>query len=153
MKRISTLFLALSVTLVLVSCDKKDDPPAPPAPTKTDHITKSTWVFQSATAAGLGDISNYPQLACYIDNSITFASNLSGTISEGALSCTSPAPPTFTWNFQSSETILHLSFTLFAGGSPDFEIVSLDGTNLVVRQTVTLTGVPMPVTITVTFRH
>ncbi len=139
------------VLFVLTSCDKDNDNP-PAAKTKTELITQSSWKFQSANSSLLGDISTNPLLACYVDNVMTFASNLSGTISEGAISCAVPAPATFTWAFQSSETILHLSFTLFTGGSPDFTIVSLTETNLVLSQSVTFPGFPAQ-TITATFKH
>lgn len=145
-------FLFVSILFVFVSsCDKKDDP-APAPKTKTELLTQGSWKFQSANSSLLGDISTNPLLACYVDNVMTFASNLTGTIDEGALSCTTPAPATFTWAFQSDETILHLSFTLFTGGSPDFTIVSLTETNFVASQLVTFPGYPAQ-TITVTFKH
>lgn len=143
-------FIALAL-IFISGCGKDKDDPAP-AKTKTELITTGSWKFQSASSSLAGDISSYPQLACYTDNTMTFATNLSGTIAEGANVCTSPAPATFTWSFQTSETILHLSFTLFAGGSPDFTIVSINETNLVLSQSVTFPGFPAQV-ITVTFKH
>lgn len=152
MKKHFTYLFAIYTLIIIAlpACNKGGDDPGPPAPTKTDHITKSTWKFEKATASGI-DVSTNPLIACYVDNTITFSSNLTGTISEGAVSCTPAAPTTFTWSFQSSETMLRLSFTLFTGGSPDFTIVKLDGTNLVVSQAATLGG--MPTTIEVTFKH
>jgi hypothetical protein len=151
-KFICTPLLSLTLVLfVLSSCDKEEDnTPAPK--TKTELITQGSWKFQSANSSLAGDISSQPVIACYIDNVMTFSSNLSGTISEGAVSCTVPAPPTFTWAFQTNETILHLNFTLFSGGSPDFTIVSLTETNLVLSQVVTFPTFPAQ-TITVTFKH
>jgi len=143
-------FIAFAL-IFIAGCGKDKDDPAP-AKTKTELITQGSWKFQSASSSLVGDISNQSVIACYTDNVMTFATNLSGTISEGTVICTSPAPSTFTWAFQTSETILHLSFTLFAGGSPDFTIVSLNETNLVLSQSVTFPGYPAQ-TITVTFKH
>lgn len=143
-------FIALALVFI-TGCGKDDDDPTP-AKTKTELITQGSWKFQSASSDLLGDISTLPQIACYTDNVMTFATDLSGTITEGTVVCTSPAPATFTWAFQTNETILHLSFTLFPGGSPDFTIVSLNATNLVLSQSVTFPGYPTQ-TITVTFKH
>lgn len=150
MKNKITLFLAFLSTIVIVipACEKEGDPPA--AKTKTELMTQSSWKFEKATALG-SDISAHPSLACYIDNTIKFEANLSGTGTEGASACSTPIPSTFTWSFQNSESILRLSFILFSGGSSDFTIVSLTETNLVVSQTITVGTTPTPVE--VTFKH
>jgi hypothetical protein len=149
-KQLLLLPASILVLLVLFSGCKKDDPI--PSKTKTELITTGTWKFEKAEAGGIGDISSYPQLACYIDNVITFQTNNTGTISEGAVVCSNPAPANFAWSFQSNESLLHLDFTLFAGGSPDFTIVSLTETNLVLSQMMTFA--PFPATlVTVTFKH
>lgn len=149
-KQLLLLFFITTGFFLITGCEKDKDPA--PQKTKTELITSGSWKFEKATASGIGDISAHPSLACYIDNTMTFSSNLTGTISEGANVCTSPAPATFTWAFQSNETILHLNFTLFAGGSPDFTIVSLTETNLVLSQTMTIAPYPAT-TIEVTFKH
>lgn len=136
--------------LIITGCGKEKNPA--PAKTKTELLTQASWKFDKATASGVGDISTNPLLACYVDNTISFASNLSGTINEGTVVCSTPAPATFTWAFQSSETVLQLSFTLFPGGSPDFTIVSITGTNLVLSQLMTIAPYPAT-TIEVTFKH
>ncbi|MEI9809801.1 MAG: hypothetical protein WDO16_19130 [Bacteroidota bacterium] len=118
------IFIALSLFFIS-GCGKDSDPGS--AKTKTELIAQGPWKLQSASSSLLpGDISTNPLLACYADNVITFAANLSGTIAEGTAICSPAAPGTFNWAFQSSETVLHLSFTLFTGGSPDFTIVSLN---------------------------
>jgi hypothetical protein len=99
-KYILSPILSLTLVLfVLASCDKDND--NPPAKTKTELITNGSWKFESATANGITIPPSTPQIACYVDNVMTFSSNLSGTISEGAVSCSVPAPATFTWAFQS----------------------------------------------------
>ena len=151
-KQFPSLLSFISIAFLVILGCKKDDAPAPaPPPTKTQLISQSSWKFDHASASIVGDISNRPELACYIDNTMTFSSNLSGTISEGTVICSTPATSPFTWSFQSSETILHLSFTLFAGGSPDFTITTLTATNLGLSQQITLSGIQT--TVEVTFKH
>lgn len=149
-KQTITLSFFALVFFLITSCGKDKD--FTPTKTKTELICSGTWKFDKATASGVGDISSQPALACYVDNTMTFSSNLTGTISEGANVCTTPAPANFTWSFLSSETILRLSFTLFTGGSPDFTIVSLSETSMVLSQTMTIAPYPAT-TIEVTFKH
>ena len=139
------------VAMLNINCSKDDDEP-PTAKTKTELITKATWKFEKAIATPGGDISNNDLLKCYIDNTITFTSDLKGTIVDGGVQCSTAAPSPFSWSFQNSETVLHLSFTLFSGGSPDFTIVSLTETNLVLSQQMTFPGFP-PTTVEITFKH
>ena len=139
-------------TLFFTNCDKNDDPPAPPTPTKTELITKSSWKFSSAKAGGIDVTAQIP--ACFKDNTITFvASGGTGTISEGAIACSPAAPATFTWSFQSSETQLNLNTPLITGGSGLFTIVKLDALNLVVSQNMTIPPAPGPVNVELTFIH
>jgi hypothetical protein len=132
--------------LFFTNCDKNETP-APPPPTKTELITKSSWKFSTALA-GSTDVSNAPQLACFKDNIITFSTNLTGNINEGTNICSPTTAGSFTWNFASSETILHISTVLITGGINDFTLVSLTETQLVVSQNYPSIGV-----ITVTFIH
>ena len=118
--------------------------------TKTELITQSNWKFDNATATGFGDISNYPQLACFKDNTFTFAANGTLTVDEGANVCSPTTAGSYTWVFQSNETMLQLSAPIFPGGSTTFTIVSLTETNLVVSQDVNL---PPTTTVTITFKH
>jgi hypothetical protein len=141
----------VAVLSILTGCDKKkDDPPAPK--TKTELISQSAWKFDNAKAGGT-DISANPMLTCYKDNTMTFSSNLTGTISEGAAVCATPAPATFTWSFQTSETILNISAIIFPGGSSNFTLTSVNETNLVIAQDVTIPPMPTPVNVVLTFKH
>jgi hypothetical protein len=150
MKRLkSILIISFSSTFLFSACSKSDDNPSPK--TKTELLTQGSWKFDHATAGGT-DISNMSQLTCYKDNVMTFSTNFTGTITEGANVCTSPAPANFTWSFQNNETTLRFSFTLFQGGSSDFTIVSLTEANLVLSQQMTIAPLP-PTTVEVTFKH
>ena len=146
MKKIIFPILAFS-SVILFSCDKDNDPPAP---SKTEHITSSSWKFDKATAGGFDVSSQVP--ACYKDNVVTFQANGNGTIAEGAVICAPPTPPTFTWSFQTNETVLALSTPLFAGGTGNFNIVTLNQTNLVVAQDMNIPPVGNT-NVVVTFKH
>ena len=146
------LTTALCFTILIFTNCGKDDPPAPPTPTKTELITKSSWKFSSAKAGGIDVTAQIP--ACFKDNTITFvASGGTGTISEGTNVCAPPAPASFTWSFQSSETQLNLNTPLITGGSGLFTIVKLDAVNLVVSQNMTIPPAPGPVNVELTFIH
>ena|SRR5215204_3133770 len=141
------LFAALCFsTLLFSSCDKTDDAP----PTNTDYITKSSWKFSSAKAGGFDVTAQVP--ACFKDNTISFAINGSGTITEGAIVCAPPSPASFTWSFQNNGTQINLSTPLVTGGSGLFTIVLLNDANLVVSQTMTIAPNP-PTTVELTFIH
>lgn len=143
------LFAALCFSTVLFnSCDKTDEAP----PTDTDYITKSSWKFSSARAGGFDVTAQVP--ACFKDNTISFAINGSGTITEGANVCTPPSPASFTWVFQTNgtERQINLSTPLVSGGSGIFTIVLLNDVSLVVSQTMTIAPNP-PTTVELTFIH
>jgi hypothetical protein len=150
MKRQFHIFLAtLSLVLfVSISCKKDDDPPAK---TKTELITQGSWKF-GAAFIGAVDVSGSIQ-ACQKDNILTFLAAGTGTVDEGPTKCNAGDPQTipFTWSFQSGETVLNISATLFTGGSNVFNIVALNESQLVLSQTITVSGTPQNVT--VTFLH
>jgi len=139
------------IVCILPSCGKDETPPAPK--TKTELITSSPWVFLSANASGIGDISNNPLLTCFKDNTITFATNATYTVTEGTVVCAPTTAGTFAWNFQNSEAELVLAAPLFPGGAGTFNLVSLTETNLVVSQNVTIPPSPTPILVTFTFKH
>jgi hypothetical protein len=146
------LFLAPVLTaismILLTGCGKESDPP--PAKTKTQLISQGNWKFDHATAGGT-DISGSVN-ACFKDNTATFTGAGAMTLDESANVCTPSYAGNYTWTFQSSETVLHLSAPIFTGGSSDFTIVALTETNLVLSQVMTVAPYP-PTTVEVTFKH
>jgi hypothetical protein len=115
-------------------------------------MTRSPWKFDHATASGIGDVSSAIN-ACLKDNVAIFNAAGSMTIDESAIVCSPTSySGNYTWAFQSSETILHLSAPIFTGGSSDFTLVSLNTTNLVISQVMTVAPYP-PTTVEVTFKH
>ncbi len=138
-KQLFTLMAALLLSaFILPGC--KEDPPPPPAKTKTELITQGSWKFSSATVGG-SDVSAFVQ-ACQKDNIIVFVAAGTGTLDEGPAKCNTgdPQSRTFTWNFQSNETQLFISTPLFTGGSSTFTLVSISETQLVVSQNITVSG-------------
>ena len=150
MNKIVLLAALCFSTVLFSSCDKTDEAP----PTNTDYITKSSWKFSSAKAGGIDVTSQVP--ACFKDNTITFAINGTGTITEGATVCTPASPASFTWVFQTNGTQqqISLSTPLITGGSGVFTIVLLNDVSLVVSQSMTIPSIPTgPVTVELTFTH
>jgi hypothetical protein len=138
-KQFLSLLSLISISFLVIMGCKKDDAP-PPAPTKTQLISQSTWKFSGATVGGT-DVSAFLQ-TCQKDNILTFAAAGTGSADEGPTKCNAGDPQTnpFTWSFMSSETILHVSTVLFTGGSSDFTLVSMSATQLVLSQNVTISG-------------
>ncbi len=137
------LVIAYSAIIVLSACGKDDDP-APATKTKTQLATQGSWSFDKAMSGAI-DISGSVN-ACYKDNVVTFTSATNGTVANTVVCTpTDTTPATFTWSWQSGETVLRLSAPLFPGGTGDFNLISLTETALVVEQTVNF-GAPTSVT-------
>jgi hypothetical protein len=89
--------------------------------------------------------------ACFKDNIATFTVAGNMTLDEGATVCSPSYAGSYTWSFQSTESILHLSAAIFTGGSSDFTLVSLTSTNMVLSQQMTVGAITT--TVEVTFKH
>jgi hypothetical protein len=141
---LTPVFSLTMVLFVLTSCGKEEDnTPAPK--TKTELITTGSWQFDKAISGGFDVSGSVP--ACYKDNVVTFTATLNGSIVNTVVCTpTDPTPATFTWSWQTSETILALNAPLFPGGSGNFNLISLTATALVVEQTVNFGGTPTSVT-------
>lgn len=146
-KKSSYLFAILFISvLAFTNCSKKGN--TTPAKTKTELITTSTWKFSSATVGGVnvsGELED-----CQKDNIYTFVATGAGIADEGLTKCDAGDAQTgnFTWNFQSGETLLVLSTTLFTGGSNTFTIVTLSSSQLTISQEVNVFGSMQTVVIT-----
>lgn len=146
-KKSSYLFAVLFISLLAcTNCSKKSSDT--PAKTKTELIATGTWKFSSATVGGVnvsGELED-----CQKDNIYTFVATGAGIADEGATKCNTGDAQTgnFTWSFQSGETLLVLSTTLFTGGSNTFTIVSLTSSQLTISQEVNVFGTMQTVIIT-----
>ena|SRR4028118_2422401 len=154
-----TLLTMTAVAVFSIGCSKSSKEES--APTKTALITTSTWKFSEA---GLDNDGNgkidvpAPASAldaCIIDNTLTFKSDKSGTIDEGAKKCNTTDPQTspFTWSLNADETQINFSTPVFAGIGGDAKLIELTATNLTVSKTVTLPNVPFPVPLVVKLVH
>lgn len=143
-----SLAIVLLLSLFFAACKKSS---GVKAKTNTELITQTSWKFDNAKVSGV-DVSSLLQ-ACETDNILTFSSAGTGTVDEGATKCNSSDPQTnpFTWNFASNETVLHISAVLFTGGGSDFNIVTLNDTQLVLSQNITVSGSTQNAV--VTFKH
>jgi hypothetical protein len=151
MKKLTTLFMSLTIGVLIFSgCKKKHDDNPAPVKTKTDHITASSWKFDKAMAGATNVTGFVP--ACWLDNSAVFAAAGTGTISEGANVCGTSSAGPFTWSFQTNETILVMSAPVIPTGSGTFTIVTLDETSMVLSQVVTLPPAGAQ-TVTFYFKH
>lgn len=134
---------AILISIAFISCGKDKD--EEPAKTKTELITQSGWKFDKATAGVYGDVSAYIN-ACYKDNTFVFVANGTGTVDEATVVCSPSTAGAFTWSFQNNESLLNVSASLLPTGSNTFNLISLNETNMVLTQNVTL---PPPVSTTV----
>lgn len=141
---LGSLFL---ISMSFINCQKSEsDPPK----TKTELITQSSWKFDNAKA-GTTDVSSQIT-ACQKDNIVTFSSNGTGNVNESAIICSPSTAATFTWTFQTNETVLNISTVLFTGGNSNFNLISVDATQLVVSQDITIAP-GFTQNVVVTFKH
>ena len=127
--------LILSIIAIAFFSCKKDDADPPATTTKTTILAEQSWKFNNA---GLDpnkdgtidtDVSGFVN-ACLKDNTVSFATNGSGTSDEGATKCNSADPQSipFTWNFASNETLININGNAVAGKGGQYKIISLTNT-------------------------
>jgi hypothetical protein len=153
-------FLTFFGSLLLLGSCQKDDGGAAPK-TKTELISSTSWKYNDAKIDtdnnGTGDLALPAGFveACQTDNTIVFANSGSGTVDEGGTKCDQADPQTipFTWNFGTNETVINFSSAVFVGVGGDFKIISLTETELVLSKVLTIPGIPLPLTVIVSFKH
>jgi hypothetical protein len=143
--------IAILSSILFFACKKKDsDSGGGSNKTKPELLVQKSWKFDNAKAGNMDITTSVP--ACLKDNIFTFSSNLNLTVSEETTVCSPSYAGTYTWSFQNNETVLQVSGSIFPGGSGDFAIVSLDETNLVLSQPMTIPPYPTT-TVQVTLKH
>jgi len=145
------VIIVLGLMVANIGCSKDDNDNSGPK-TKTELLTTGTWKFSDAKVGGQS-VASFIE-TCQKDNILTFLAAGTGTADEGATKC-DPGDPNsapFNWAFQTNETVLFVSTPFFTGGSSTFTIVSLTESQLVLSQTISLTGAP-PQTAEITFVH
>ena len=159
MKRIKQFLPALAIILISVSCQKSDDS-LDEDNSKMALITKASWKYEDAgldlDKNGVKDTELPPGfvMACDKDNVLTFKSDGTGTLDEGASKCDPASPQTspFTWSFKENETILNFSDKLFSGIQGDIKLQSLSTTRMELLKEVSM-GTSQSVNAVVILKH
>lgn len=152
----TVLFIALPSLSLLVSCGKSN-----PAKSKVELITASSWKYSTAgvdqDANGTVDLPlpTGTLATCDTDNVITFKSDNTGVVDEGATKCSASLPQTnpFTWSLKNNDTDLNISTSVFAGIGGDAKIIELTDSKFTLSKQITMQGIPFPVTVIVTLVH
>ena len=139
------LFFLGIFSLTVFSCKKNNS--ATPGTSKTTLATQQTWKFNNAGIDGDKngtidqDISGFVS-SCIKDNTVSFASNGSGTSDEGATKCNPSDPQTiaFTWSFASNETLINITGNAIAGKGGQYKIVNLSNTQFSLSKDTLITG-------------
>jgi hypothetical protein len=156
-KSIPTATIILfAVTLATAACSKSST-----KKTKADQISSATWKFSQAGVDfdnnGTIDVAAPVTLLqpCITDNIITFKSDKTGIVDEGATKCATTDPQTsnFTWSLSSDETIITFSAAIIAGVGGDAKIIDLTDTNFRLSKTIDVAGYPAPVPVIVVLVH
>jgi hypothetical protein len=146
MKTISFLCLFFcGAVFIMNSCSKKS---SSSGQTKTQLITASTWKYDTAGIDANGDGTIDEALptgvipSCVEDNTLTFNSDSTGTENEGAVKCDTAGAQTtsFTWSFNSSQTIINFPDSVFGPFGGTVNITSLTTTQLHLEKAVTESG-------------
>jgi hypothetical protein len=135
-------FLALAaLSVMFFACDKEDEPDEP---TRTQTITQASWKLDVAgidqDKDGDIDVTITSQIpSCMADNTLTLASNGSGTVDEGTVKCNASDPQTspVTWSFTNNETTLNMNSS-FVGMGGQSKILALTTTSLSLSKDSTL---------------
>lgn len=157
MKIFSSLLCLPVLSVLLLCCQKKSDP-EPQAPTKTDLITASAWIYQDGgidnnrdgvVDAGASFSALLPSLvpACRTDNAITFKKDNTGIVDEGTTKCTSadPSQTSFNWSFADNETAVNVSNNVFALFNGKSKIFALSETSFSLTRDTVLGGTTYPI--------
>ena len=139
----------VSIGSIILSCNKDDDDKKDDLSTKIQLMTTATWKYDTAA---IGDNNGKPVSplpagaidACEKDNIITFKSDSTGTLNEGASKCnsTDPQTTTFKWWFKDNGAVLYSPDPIFGGLSGDVKVIELTATKLRVTKEVTIAPYP-----------
>lgn len=136
----------LAIGFIIWGCNKDDDDDNNDVQAKVQLMIAAPWKYD--TAAIDTDKNGTPDQAfppgfgiqtCIKDNVITFKSDSTGTLNEGATKCnsTDPQNTAFNWWFKDNGAILHSPDPIFGGFSGDAKVIELSGTKLRVTKEIT----------------
>lgn len=149
-----SIYLFAIVFLAFSSCSKKDD-----TVSRSTHIATTTWTLD---VIGL-DIDNNGSIdsdlppgiieQCQIDNILSFRSDHTGTMEEGALKCDVDDPQTreFTWSLSADEKTITIPEAVLGDISGVIKIISVNETEFVISKEIAISS-PVPMTFYVVAR-
>lgn len=148
------VFLSCFVSaLFIMSCKKDSDDNGGPSE-KMKLITSAAWKYDIAkidiTGDEVGDQDLPPGLLedCDKDNTLTFNTDSTGVVNNGATKCDAADPQSvdFTWEFKDNETVISIPENVFGDLSGDAKIKTLTASKLTLVKEVQITT---PITATV----
>ena len=153
---LSIVLLITASSVILAACSKKTE-----EVTKTVLLTTSTWKFSEAGIDPDGDgkidqgLPAGTLASCQTDFVLSFKSDKTGTLDEGATKCSTADPQStpFTWELNSDNTKITFSANILAGFGGDTKLVELSATRMVLNKSLTVPGIPFPVGATIILVH
>lgn len=150
------IYILLLSFLSLAACSKSGS-----TKSKTELISSATWKFSQAgldnNGDGTIDVAAPSGLveACVTDNLVTFKSDKTGVVDEGATKCASTDPQTsaFTWALSADETQITFSGALVAGIGGDAKIIEISDSRFVLSKSIAVSGFPIPLPVVVVLVH
>jgi hypothetical protein len=143
-------FLLVLASIVLLGSCSDDD--SEPAKTDAELIGSGiAWKLSSATANNISVISLID--ACILDNMITFNyDNKTGVVDAGPTKCNDAEPQTqdFIWDYNESTKVLTVDSPIIEvpGAVSDLVLESVTASELILSQTVSLSGFTQEVIVT-----
>jgi hypothetical protein len=136
---------ALAIGFIIYGC-KKDDDDKDVTKERIQFITSATWKYDTVgidtNKDGKPDqpLTGISLEKCDTDNTITFKSDSTGLLSEGATKCNASDPQNtpFTWYFKEKGTVLYTPDQIFGNGiTGDFKVGEITTSRLRVIKDIT----------------
>jgi hypothetical protein len=163
MKQALMYSLLLIGSLSFLSCSKSDDDDNNSGNNASALITASTWKYSDAgldmNSDGVKDSGLPPGViaSCDTDNTITFKSDNTGVLDEGATRCNASNPQTvpFTWSLKNNGAEINFSTPLFPGINGDLKVIELTATKFTFSKVIntTISGIPVTANVIVFLTH
>ena len=142
-------------SLLFTQCKKSNDN------SKSKLLVSASWKYKEGgldldnNGTGETPFPTGSLQACDLDNTVAFKTDTSGVLDEGTTRCdaSSPQTTTFKYTYNTSTNVLNFSTAIFAGISGDVKVLDISSTQLKLSKAVTVTGVPVAVTVVVTLVH
>jgi hypothetical protein len=153
-------FVLFSIGIVVFSCQKDKDNNQQPS-SKVQLLTSAAWKYDTVAVDYNKDgtpetaVPSGYLVSCDLDNNITFKTDSTGILDEGATKCSSTDLQTtpFKWWFKENETVLYSPDPIFGGLSGDVKVKVLTSSKMQVIKEVTLPGLPTTVNIVLDLKH